>query len=114
MNKSIIIGLLGMPKGAKKPEGGLLEPEMDLPLAMQDEDINKGNKAKAVLKAQYGPAEGKQMCGNCEYFETEYPGLGKGQGHCEVYEFVCSEKNVCLAWEFDKEEEDEEDEGEED
>lgn len=100
----LMIGLLGAPKGAKKPEGGLLEPMMDLPLAMQDEVINKGNKAKAVLKAQYGPAEGKQSCASCEYFETKYPGFGKGQGFCGIYEFVCSEKNVCLAWEFDKEE----------
>ncbi len=72
-------------------------------------EVNKANKANAVLKAQYGPAEGKQMCGNCEYFNTDYD-LPEGQGFCEVYEFSCSDKNVCLAWEFDKEEESEEEE----
>jgi hypothetical protein len=97
----IMIGLLGKPKG-KKEEGGLLEP--DLPEALMDSEVNKANKAEAVLKAQYGPAEGKQMCGNCEYFNTDYE-LPKGQGFCEVYEFSCSDKNVCLAWEFGKENE---------
>lgn len=109
-----MIGLLGAPKSAKKPEGGLLEPMMDLPLAMQDEAINKGNKAKAVLKAQYGPAEGKQSCASCEYFKTEYPGLMPGEGVCDVYEFITTEKKVCLAWEFDKEEGEEEGNKEED
>ena len=100
-----MIGLLGAPKGAKKPEGGLLEPDMDLPLAMQDEAINKGNKAKAVLKANYGPSEDKQRyCKLCEYFDTEVSGLDKNSGYCELWEFKCSSKNLCAAFEFDKEE----------
>ena len=101
---TIMIGLLGKPMGKHKAEGGLLESEMEMPEALMDESVNKANKANAVMKAQYGPAEGKQMCGNCEYFDTDYQ-LPKGQGFCEVYEFTCSDKNVCLAWEFDKEEE---------
>ncbi len=109
---TIMIGLLGKPMGKHKAEGGLLESEMEMPEALMDESENRKNKANAVLKAQYGPAEGKQMCGNCEYFDTDYQ-LPKGQGFCEVYEFTCSDKNVCLAWEFDKEEEPEEESEEE-
>ena len=108
-----MIGLLGKPMGKHKAEGGLLESEMEMPEALMDESENRKNKANAVLKAQYGPAEGKQMCGNCEYFDTDYQ-LPKGQGFCQVYEFSCSDKNVCLAWEFDKEEEPEESEEESD
>ena len=104
---TIMIGLLGKPMGKHKAEGGLLESEMEMPEALMDESVNKANKANAVMKAQYGPAEGKQMCGNCEYFDTDYQ-LPKGQGFCQVYEFSCSDKNVCLAWEFDKEESEEE------
>lgn len=107
-----MIGLLGKPMSKRKPEGGLLESEMEMPEALMDESVNKANKANAVMKAEYGPAEGKQKCGNCEYFNTDFPNMAKGQGFCEVYEFTCSDKNVCLAWEFDKEES--EDEGEED
>lgn len=106
-----MIGLLGKPMGKHKAEGGLLESEMETPEALMDASVNKANKANAILKAQYGPADGKQNCGNCEYFNTDYPQLAEGQGFCEVYEFACSDKNVCLAWEFDKEES--EDEGEE-
>ena len=102
-----MIGLLGKPMGKHKAEGGLLESEMEMPEALMSEPVNKANKANAVMKAQYGPAEGKQMCGNCEYFDTDYQ-LPKGQGFCQVYEFSCSDKNVCLAWEFDKEESEEE------
>lgn len=103
---TLIIGLLGGGKHMGKEEGGLLEPEMEMPEALMDERLNKQNKAKAIIKAAYGPAEDKKMCGNCEYFETEYPELKKGEGFCEVWEFKCSEKNVCLAWEFSKPEDD--------
>jgi hypothetical protein len=51
-----------------------------------------------------------RYCGNCEYFSTEYPTLGKGQGFCEVWEFKCSDKNLCAAYEFKKPEEEMEEE----
>lgn len=112
----IMIGLLGKPKNGKKMEGGLLEPEMEMPEALADEAVNKENKANAVMKASYGPATGAQKCASCEYFKTDYPTLGKGQGFCELWEFTCSNKNVCAAYEFNEElkgeEEDEEYEGE--
>jgi hypothetical protein len=44
----------------------------------------------------------------------EYPTLAKGQGFCEVWEFTCSDKNLCAAWEFDKEEDESEMENGED
>lgn len=101
----IMIGLLGKPSESKKPEGGLLEPDMEMPEALTDESVNKANKANAVLKANYGPSEDKmRYCGNCEYFNTELPNLGKGEGFCEMWEFKCGEKNLCAAYEFDKEE----------
>ena len=100
---TIVIGLLGKPGGKMKPEGGLLEPEMEMPEALSDPEMNKANKAKAVMKAAYGPATGAQKCGSCEYFKTEYPGIGKGQGFCELWEFTCSDKNVCAAYEFNEE-----------
>lgn len=104
---TIIIGLLGGPKGKmKEAENGLLES--DMPEALADEGLNKANKANAVLKANYGPSEDKmRYCGNCEYFNTEMPSLKKGEGFCEVWEFKCSEKNLCAAWEFKKPEEEE-------
>jgi len=109
----IMIGLLGKPKNGKKMEGGLLEPEMEMPEAMTDKETNAENKANAVMKASYGPATGAQKCGSCEYFNTEYPTLAKGQGFCELWEFTCSDKNVCAAYEFNEdlkgEEEEEED-----
>jgi hypothetical protein len=105
---TIIIGLLGKGKNGKKAEGGLLEPEMEMPEALTDEAVNTENKANAVMKANYGPSEDKmRYCGNCEYFSTEYPNLGKGQGFCEVWEFKCSDKNLCAAYEFKKPEEEE-------
>ena len=107
----IMIGLLGKPKGKMKEEGGLLESEMEMPEAMMDEAVNRENKAEAVLKANYGPSDSRtQACGNCEYFNTEMPRLGKGEGFCEVWEFKCSNKNLCAAWEFSKPEEESEEE----
>jgi len=98
----IMIGLLGKPLGKMKEEGGLLESEMEMPEAMSDPELNKQNKAQAVLKASYGPATGAQKCASCEYFNTDYPKLGKGQGFCELWEFTCSDKNVCAAYEFNE------------
>ena len=110
----IMIGLLGKPKGKMKEEGGLLESEMEMPEAMSDLEQNKANKAQAVLKASYGPATGAQKCASCGYFNTDYPSLGKGQGFCELWEFTCSDKNVCAAYEFNDELKEEESEEEED
>ena len=98
---TIVIGLLGKHGGKMKPEGGLLESEA--PEALSDPELNKQNKAKAVMVASYGPATGAQKCGSCEYFKTDYPGMGKGQGFCELWEFTCSDKNVCAAYEFNEE-----------
>lgn len=110
---TIVIGLLGKPKDGKKMKGGLLEPEMEMPEALTDEAVNKENKAIAVEKAAYGPSDSRtQACANCEYFNTEYPTLPKGQGFCEVWEFKCSDKNLCAAWEYKKEEDESEDESE--
>ena len=100
---TIMIGLLGKPSEKSKAEGGLLEPEMEMPEALSDPEMNKANKANAVMKAAYGPATGAQKCASCEYFNTDYPSLGKGQGFCELWEFTCSDKNVCAAYEFDEE-----------
>ena len=109
---TIMIGLLGKPMHKGKPEGGLLESEMEMPEALTDEAVNKANKANAVLKANYGPSEDKQRyCGNCEYFNMEMPNLSKGQGFCELWEFKCADTNICAAYEFKKPEE--ESEGEE-
>lgn len=106
-----MIGLLGKPMSKSKPEGGLLEPEMEMPEAMMDESVNRENKANAVMKANYGPSNDKmRYCGNCEYFDMEMPNLAKGEGFCEVWEFKCQDKNLCAAYEFDKPEE--EDDGE--
>lgn len=108
---TIMIGLLGKPPSKSKSEGGLLEPEMEMPEALTDEGVNQENKANAVVKANYGPSEDKmRYCGNCEYFNTEYPTMAKGQGFCEVWEFKCSDKNLCAAYEFNKPEEEEEEE----
>ena len=110
MKPTIVIGLLGGGKHGKK-EGGLLEPEMEMPEAMMDKAMNAKNKAKAVMKASYGPATGAEKCKHCSYFDTDMPDLKKGDGYCGLWDFVCSEKNVCAAFQFM--EEDEEEEGEE-
>jgi hypothetical protein len=91
-----MIGLLG--KDPEMVEGeGLLESEC--PLATQDEIVNKGNKQKAILVAMYGPADDTENCGNCEYGnKLENCGLKKGEVFCEKFEFKCSDKNVCDAW----------------
>jgi hypothetical protein len=114
---SIMIGLLGKePKMADKSEGGLLESNMEsCPLATQDMDINKGNKKKAIITASYGEVEdGEGKCKACEYYNTELSdcGVTKGNGYCEIFDFVCSQENGCMAWEA-KNNEDEEMEYEE-
>lgn len=97
---TVMIGLLGPKKEmAEKEEGGLLMEEAECPLATQDEIVNKGNKQKAILTANYGPSEGEQKCGNCEYGEKlNGCGLGKGEVFCGLYEFKCKDSNVCDAW----------------
>lgn len=109
MKPTIVIGLLGGGKHGKKMEGGLLEPEMEMPEAMMDKAMNAKNKANAVMKASYGPANGSEKCKHCEYFQTEMPELKKGDGFCELWNFVCSEKNTCAAYEFKEEDEGEDD-----
>lgn len=106
----IMIGLLGSPKEEVEKEGSLLEEGGSCPLATQDEIVNKGNKQKAILTANYGKAKGEKMCGNCGYFETEGMskcGVGKDQGFCEVFEFVCGASNVCDAYEPEEDESEE-------
>ena len=110
----IMIGLLGKPEGKMKPEGGLLEPEMEMPGALMDEAVNRENKAIAIEKAHYGPSEDKmRYCGNCENFKTEYPTLEAGQGFCEVWQFKCAASNLCAAWEFNEPDEESEESGDE-
>ena len=50
--------------------------------------------------AKYGPSEGEEKCGNCEYGK-KLPncGMKKGEVYCEKFDFRCSEKGVCDAWE---------------
>jgi hypothetical protein len=118
---SIMIGLLGKdPMKAGKKEGGLLESDTEsCPLSTVDADINKGNKKKAILTADYGTRkDGEGKCKACEYFETGEEmtkcGVGKGMGHCAIFDFVCDENNGCQAWEaIGAEEAEDEYEGEE-
>jgi len=94
---TVMIGLLGPGKKMAEKESGLLEEEC--PLATKDEIVNKGNKQKAILTAQYGPSEGEQKCGNCEYGEKlKGCGLGKDEVFCEIFEFKCKSSGVCDAW----------------
>jgi hypothetical protein len=97
---TVMIGLLGPGKKmAEKEEGGLLEEDMECPLATKDEIVNKGNKQKAILTANYGPSEDKKNCGNCEYGEKlKGCGLGKDEIFCGLYEFKCKSSNVCDAY----------------
>jgi len=116
---SIMIGLLGKePMKGEKKEGGLLESDMSsCPLSTMDADINKGNKKKAILTAEYGARkDGEGKCKACEYFETGEEmtkcGVGKDMGHCAIFDFVCMGENGCMAWEA-KGSEEMEDESEE-
>lgn len=105
-----MIGLLGPGKEMGKKGETLLEGDYsECPLATQDEIINKGNKQKAILTANYGSAEGEERCGNCEYgSKLKGCGLGKNEVFCEVFQFKCAEKNLCDAYEGMDSEEDEE------
>jgi len=96
-----MIGLLGPGKEMGKKGEGLLEEDYEkCPLATSDEIINKGNKQKAILTANYGPSDGTKMCGNCECGEKlKGCGLGKDEVFCGVFEFKCAKENVCDAWE---------------
>ena len=116
----ITVGLLGgKPMMAEGKEGGLLESDTEsCPLSTVDADINKGNKKKAILTAEYGARkDGEGKCKACEYFETGEEmtkcGVGKGMGHCAIFDFVCDENNGCQAWQSMGSEEDEEYEMEE-
>jgi hypothetical protein len=102
---TVMIGLLGPGKKmAEKEEGGLLMDDEECPLATQDETINKGNKQKAILTANYGPSEGEKKCGNCEYGEKlKGCGLGKDEVFCEIFEFKCKSSGVCDAWDTEEE-----------
>lgn len=106
-----MIGLLGPGKEMGKKGENLLAGDYDeCPLASQDEIINKGNKQKAILTANYGPAETEKRCGNCEYGQKlKGCGLGKNEVFCDVFQFKCSVDNVCNVYEpYEDEEEDEE------
>jgi hypothetical protein len=71
----------------------------------QDEIVNKGNKQKAILTANYGPKEDERMCGNCEYGnKLKGCGLRKNEVFCEIFEFKCAKENVCDAWDSGEEE----------
>jgi hypothetical protein len=96
---TVMIGLLGPGKQmAEKEDGGLLEEEC--PLATQDETVNKGNKQKAILTANYGPGEDEKMCGNCEYGnKLKGCNVAKDEVFCEIFEFKCKASNVCDAYE---------------
>jgi hypothetical protein len=55
---TVMIGLLGPGKEMGKEADSLLEDDYsECPLATQDEIVNKGNKQKAILTANYGPKE---------------------------------------------------------
>jgi hypothetical protein len=105
---TVMIGLLGPGKEMGKESDSLLEDDMsECPLATADEIVNKGNKQKAILTAEYGPAEDERMCGNCEYGEKlKGCGLKKDEVYCQIFEFKCAKINVCNAYDGGEEEED--------
>jgi hypothetical protein len=104
---TVMIGLLGPGKKMGKEADSLLEDDMsECPLATSDEIVNKGNKQKAILTAEYGPAEDERMCGNCEYGEKlKGCGLKKDEVYCQIFEFKCAKINVCNAYDGGEEEE---------
>ncbi|NBW14037.1 MAG: hypothetical protein EBR82_39170 [Caulobacteraceae bacterium] len=95
---TIMIGLLGSEPEMVEKEG-LLE-DGECPLATQDEIVNRGNKQVAVLKANYGPAEGEEKCGNCEYgMPMNKCGVTDKEVYCVMWDFKCKKSGVCDAWE---------------
>jgi hypothetical protein len=89
----------------KSPTPLLEDDYSECPLATQDEIVNKGNKQKAILTANYGPKEDERMCGNCEYGnKLKGCGLRKNEVFCEIFEFKCAKENVCDAWDSGEEE----------
>lgn len=97
---TVMIGLLGPGKQmAEKEEGGLLEEDMECPLATKDETVNAGNKQKAILTASYGPGEDERKCGNCDYGnKLKGCDVAKDEVFCEIFEFKCKASNVCDAY----------------
>jgi hypothetical protein len=95
---TIMIGLLGSEPEMVEKEG-LLE-DGECPLATQDEIVNRGNKQVAILKASYGPAEGEEKCGNCEYgMAMNKCGVKDSEVYCVMWDFKCKKSGVCDAWE---------------
>lgn len=93
---------------------GLMSSPEDMPLALQDEDINRGNKKKAVLKANYREAgQDDPQCKDCKYYDQNVEGVEEGNGYCELWEFSCAAENVCDAWESPESEDQEGEEFEE-
>jgi hypothetical protein len=92
-----MIGLLGPGKEMGKKGEALLDGDYsECPISTQDEIINKGNKQKAILTANYGPSEGEQKCGNCEYGKKlKGCGLDKSEVFCEVFELQMRQRQ-CL------------------
>lgn len=103
-----MIGLLGPEKQMGPKSASLMDDDYsECPLATADETVNAGNKQKAVLTANYGPSEGEEKCGNCEYGETlKGCKLEKDEIFCGIFEFKCSKENVCDAYDGGEEEED--------
>ena len=95
---TVMIGLLGPGKEMGKEADSLLEDDYsECPLATQDEIVNKGNKQKAILTANYGPKEDERMCGNCEYGEKlKGCGLKKDEVYCQIFEFKCAKSMFAM------------------
>jgi hypothetical protein len=90
-----------------------MEGEFACPLVTYDEEMNADNRQYAVDEFSYGPSEKNwekkpQKCGICEYYNIRHEmmeciaeGMGdsEGVGYCTKLDFVCSEANVCNAYE---------------
>ena len=75
------------------------------------------NPSKMPKKKVIARKDGEGKCKACKYFETGEEmtkcGVGKGMGHCAIFDFVCDENNGCMAWEAKGAEEMEEEDSEE-